>query len=96
MNMRYFWTISKQKDKTIDVQWHPGKENLGEYASKHHPLNIHQNVRPTYIHIHNSPRYLQRSVAPHLLRGCAETLARSTIRTHVSPYRGMVPTHVQR
>ena len=26
MNMRYFWTISKQDDKTTDVALHPGRE----------------------------------------------------------------------
>ena len=26
MNMRYFWTIIKQDDRTIDVVWHPGRE----------------------------------------------------------------------
>ena len=25
MNMRYFWTISKQYDQTADVSWHPGR-----------------------------------------------------------------------
>ena len=44
MNMRYFWTISKQYDKTIDVSWHPGKENLADYSSKHHSPTIHQNL----------------------------------------------------
>ena len=28
INMRYFWKISKQDDKTIDVAWHPGQEKL--------------------------------------------------------------------
>ena len=27
MDMCYFWSVSKQKDKTIDVSWHPGKKN---------------------------------------------------------------------
>ena len=67
VTMHYFWTISKQDDKTIDVAWHPGRENLGDYSSKHHPPDIHQNLRPTYIHMPHSPRYLQRSVPPHLL-----------------------------
>ena len=31
MNMRYFWTISKQDDKTINFSWHPGRENLADY-----------------------------------------------------------------
>ena len=93
--MRYFWTISKQDDKTIDVSWHPGRENLADYSSKHHYPTIHQNLRPTYLHMTNSPKYLQRSVTPHLLRGCAKTSPRSVLRTHVLPYRGMVPTQVQ-
>ena len=44
MNMRYFWTISKQDDKTIDVLWHPGRENFADYSSKHHYPTIHQNL----------------------------------------------------
>ena len=44
MNMRYFWTISKQDDKTIDVSWHPERENIGDYASKHHSPTIRQNL----------------------------------------------------
>ena len=73
MNMRYFWTISKQDYKTIDISWHPGRGNLAGYYSKRHSPTIHQNLRPTYLQMPNSPRYLQRSVIPHLLRGCAKT-----------------------
>lgn len=67
MNMRYFWTIGAQDDKTIDVSWHPGRKNLGDYVTKHHPPKHHQHVRPTYLHMHNSPKFLQRSLPPHLL-----------------------------
>ena len=67
MNMHYFWSISKQDDNTIDVSWHPGRENISDYSSKHHSPTIHQNLRPKYLHMPNSPRYLQRSVTPHLL-----------------------------
>ena len=72
-NMRYFWTINKQYDKTLNVSWHPGRENLADYSYKHHSPTIHQNIRPTYLHIPNSPRYLHRSVTPHPLRECAKT-----------------------
>ena len=61
-NMHYFWTISKQDDKTMDVSWQPGRGNLGDYSFKHHYPTIHQNLRPIYLHIPNLPRYLQRSV----------------------------------
>ena len=95
MNMHYFWTISKKDDKTIDVSWHPGRENLRDYSSKHHSPTIYQNLQPTYLYMPNLPIYLQRSVIPNLLRGFAKTSPRSVLRTHVLPYRGMVPTLVQ-
>ena len=41
MNMRYFWTISKQDDKTIGVSLHLGRGNIADYSSKHHSPNIH-------------------------------------------------------
>ena len=44
MNMRYYWTISKQDDKTIDVSWHTGQDNLDDYSSKHYYPTIHQNL----------------------------------------------------
>ena len=87
MNMRYFWTVQKQKDKTIDVSWHPGKENLGDYVTKHHPSNIHRHVRPLYLHTATSPRFLQRYATPHLLRGCAKTPTRSTLHVPRSNLR---------
>ena len=89
MNMRYFWTISKQDDKTIDVSWHPGRGNIADYSFKHHSPTIHQNLRPEYLNIPNSPIYLHRSVTPHLLRGRAKTSPHSVLHTHVLPYRGM-------
>ena len=88
-------TMSKQDDKTIDVSWHPGRENIADYSFKHHSPTIYQNLQPTYLHIPNSPRYLQHSVTSHLLRGCAKTSPRSVLRTHIVPYRRMVPTPVR-
>ena len=67
INLRCFWKISKQDEKTIDVSWHPRRENLGDCSSKHDSPTIHQNIRLAYQHMPNSPRYLQHSVTPHLL-----------------------------
>ena len=91
MNIRYFWTISKQDDKNIDISWHSEWENLGDYSSKHHSPTIHHNIRPTYRHIPNPSRYLQRSVTPHLMQGCAKSSPCSILLTIFLPYRGMVP-----
>ncbi len=58
MNLRYFWTIEKQKDKTIDVSWHPGTKNMADYVSKHHIPTIHTKRRPLFLHTKDSPQYL--------------------------------------
>ena len=90
--MRYFWTISKQDDITIHFSWQPGQGNIDDYSPKYHSPTNHQNLRPTYIYMPNSPRYMQHSVTPHLMQGCAKTSPRSILRTHNLTYRGMVPT----
>jgi hypothetical protein len=91
MNMRYFWVISKQSDGTISVTWHPGRDNLGDYVSKHHPPKHHQHVRPIYLHMKSSPRFLQRSLPPHLLRGCVKPHVRTALRTRGLRTTSMVP-----
>ena len=83
MNMRYFWTVEKQRDKTIDVSWHPGKENLGNYVTKHHSGKIHKEIRPTYLHMANSPKYLQRSLPPSVLREKLKPLFAKKRSTHL-------------
>jgi hypothetical protein len=70
MEMRYFWVTDQARNKYIDVSWHPGAENLGDYVTKHHPAKHHQHVRPIYTHQPASPRHLPRAQAPSTLRGC--------------------------
>ena len=74
MEMRYFWVTDQVKSRILNVMWHPGKENLGDYLSNHHIGTHHKNVRPWYIHMNNSSRLLPRAQAPNTLRGCAGTL----------------------
>jgi len=49
-------------------------ENLGDNPSKHHTADIHQHVRPYYVHMENSPTLLPRAMKPSTCRGCAEIL----------------------
>ncbi len=44
--------------KMYDVFWHPGQENLADYQSKHHVGSHHFNLRPYYLHVDKSPRWL--------------------------------------
>ena len=75
MEMRFFWVTDQVKNGTYDIQWHPGHENLADYFTKHFKGKHHLEVRPWYLHMHNSPNFLPRAVAPSTLRGCVEILS---------------------
>jgi len=72
--MRYWWLVDSEAQDIFEFHYHPGLENLGDYPSKHHPANVHQHVRPYYVHEANSPSLLPRAAKPSSRRGCAETL----------------------
>ena len=74
MEMRFFWVGDKVAQNIYDIIWHPGQENLADYQSKHHAGAHHVNVRPYYLHMDNSPRFLPRAVRPSTLKGCVGTL----------------------
>ncbi len=74
MEMRYFWVCNKVAQDAYDVKWHPGKDNLADYQSKHHPGAHHTAVCPWYLHEHNSPLVLPRASRPSTLKGCVGTL----------------------
>ena len=66
--MRYFYACDQVDKNYFNVYWHPGAENLGDYASKHHEPAHHKLVRPIYLHEDNSPRQLTRALTPQQVR----------------------------
>ena len=74
MEMRYFWLLDAEAQRLFRFYYQPGQENLGDYPSKHHSADIHQHVRPYYVHMDSSPTSLPRAAKPSTWRGCAETL----------------------
>ena len=66
--MRYFYCCDQVEKRYFSVMWAPGLENLADYPSKHHPPAHHKHVRPIYLHCDNSPRVLERALAPRLRR----------------------------
>ena len=56
---------------------------MGCYPTKHHTAEIHQHVRPYYLHLPNSPTTLLCVTKPSARKGCAETLGK--------PYHKQVP-----
>ena len=67
MKMRYFYIFNLVKNGIVNVKWHPGQENLADYASKHHDAKHHQTVQPLYLHDPTSPCELLRALAPCVL-----------------------------
>ena len=79
------YTLMRYVQQILRFYYQPGQESLGDYPSKHHSGEIHQHVRPYYVHMNNSPTVLPRAAKPSTQRGCAETLA--------DPYKGKIPLH---
>jgi hypothetical protein len=49
MDMRFEWLLDRQQQGQFKIYWRPGKTNLADYFTKHHPLSHHQNVRGEYL-----------------------------------------------
>jgi hypothetical protein len=58
MNMRYHWLTDRVRQKQFDVYWRPGRENLGDYHTKHHSAQHHKDMRHLILHQANSLQVL--------------------------------------
>jgi hypothetical protein len=74
MEMQFFWVGDKVAQAMYKLTWHPGHENPADYQSKHHMGLHHVAVRPYYLHMENSPRFLPCATRPSTLKGCVGTL----------------------
>ena len=80
MEMRYFWITDQVRQGYFDVQWHTGQENLDDYFINHFDRRHHQEVRPWYLHMYNSPHFLPRATNPITLKGCVGNIPNGYIR----------------
>jgi hypothetical protein len=76
MDMRYHWLTDRVRQKQFDVYWRPGRENRGDYHTKHHSAQHHKYMRGLILHQANS---LQ------VLRGCVKLrpLPQPQLRAHI-------------
>jgi hypothetical protein len=54
MDMRYHWLKYRVRQRRFDVYWRPGKDNLGDYHTKHHSAQNRKIMRPLILHQANS------------------------------------------
>jgi hypothetical protein len=58
MDMRYLWLKNRVRQKQFDVYWRPGRENLGDYHTKHNSAQHHKDMRGLILHQANSLQVL--------------------------------------
>ena len=49
MDMKYHWLRDRENQGQFRHYWAPGKENNGDYVTKHHAPIHHQATRPTFL-----------------------------------------------
>ncbi len=49
MDMRFHWLRGRKAQRQIKIIWRPGKTNLVDYFTKHHPPAHHVNVRSEFL-----------------------------------------------
>ncbi len=74
MEMQYLLLLDCEMQRYFKFYYQPGLENLGDYPSKHHTADIHQQVRLHCICMDNSPTLLSQAMKPSTCQRCAEIL----------------------
>jgi len=74
IKIRYFWLLDGETQQYFKFYYQHILQNLGDYPSKHHTADIHQHIRPYYVHMGNSLTLLPRAMKPSTHWGCAEIL----------------------
>jgi hypothetical protein len=49
MDMRFHWLRDHEGQRQIKIIWRPGRTNLADYCTKHHPPAHHVNVRSEFL-----------------------------------------------
>jgi hypothetical protein len=55
IDMRFYWVRDRVRQGQFHIYWAPGKFNLGDYHTKHHPAFHHQDMRPYFVYEPNMP-----------------------------------------
>ena len=58
IDMRFYWLQDRVAQNMFQVTWAPGKVNLADYYTKHHPMRHIRALRPLYTSQPGSPRTL--------------------------------------
>jgi hypothetical protein len=97
MDMKYHWLRDRVRQKKFDVYWRPGRENLGDYQTKHHSAQHHKDMRGLMLHQANILQVLRGRVKllplPQL-HSCTRTYAHTYSSTQRATHLNSVLAHV--
>ena len=68
IDMNFYWIQDRKVQGQFQIYWAPGRNNYGDYHSKHHSPAHHKQKRSTYLHTEQAANHL----AACLLQGCAK------------------------
>ena len=71
--MRFYWVRDHVKNGEFLVYWKPGRNNLADYHTKHHPPTHHKEVRGTYLYTGKGTSNIKNT-----LRGCINNITANT------------------
>ena len=66
IDVRFYWVRDRVKQGQFFVFWDSGKNNLGDFATKHHPPAYHKRMRPVQTYI--------EGLSPETLQGCIKLM----------------------
>ena len=85
IDMRFHWVRDRVAQGQFVVYWSPGKDNLADYVTKHHPPSHHVNMRPKFFRL----KHYANIVVSYLLQGCD-----SSPVSHVRKYVRSTPAQL--
>jgi len=69
IDMRFYWVRDRVRQGQFRIYWKPGKDNEGDYFTKHHLASHHREMRPIYLHEH---ALLLTDCQCNSLKGCVD------------------------
>lgn len=73
IDMRFYWVRDRVRQGEFLVYWKPGRNNLADYHTKHHPPAHHIAMRSTYLHTGEKTSDIKNN-----LRGCINMIMANT------------------
>jgi hypothetical protein len=63
MDMRFYWLKDRESVEQFKYHWRPGKDNLADYWTKHHPAIHHQAMRDLILNNSKAMTMMGKAIA---------------------------------